>query len=441
MTRPKKNSDSRRVIVDLSWPKPGSVNAGIRRGFYQGRPQSYKLPNIMDAADEVARLGPGCYLWCADLARAYRQLRACPLSTPLLGIKFNDRYYTDIAPPFGCRTSSLACARTTNAVVYLMRKKGHFLHCYLDDFVGVAKSRTEANEAYADFMSLAASLGLALSPAKCHPPTKALEWLGFRISAEDMQVTIPKEKLNDTLEDCKSWLTKKLGTRRQLQKLAGRLQLIARCVGPARRFMSRIFEAVRAAPMHGSSLISESLRSDVKWFTQYAVSSNGLVLLEQEEKEHWVIECDSSMKAGGAFSALNYYGCPYPSDITREYTNIAHLEAINLVVALRHLAPEQAHKYKIVINTDNAASQQVLSSGAGRDSVLTACARELWLYAAKRSCEIVILHKPGRDLVLADALSRRTFDQSADVRADSMLKSLGLTEIPVSFMNVFTAGL
>ena len=441
MTRPKKDSTNRRVIVDLSWPKPGSVNAGIRRGYYQGRPQTYKLPNIMDAADEVARAGRGCYLWSADLARAYRQLRTCPLSTPLLGIKFKGKHYTDIAPPFGCRTSSMACARTTNAVVYLLRKKGHYVQCYLDDFVGVARTLREANEAYTDFMSLTASLGLALSPSKCHPPTKSLDWLGFNISVEEMQVTIPRSKLHDVLNDCKKWMEKRSGTKKQLQKLAGRLQHIARCVEPARRFMSRIFDAIRDAPHRGSSPTTDPLRSDVGWFLQYAATSNGLVLLKTEEKEHWVIECDSSLRAGGAFSALHYYGTPYPASLTDAHTNIAHLEAINLIVAMKHLAPASPQNYKIVINTDNAASQQVLSSGAGRDPVLTACAREIWLFAASTACEIVVLHKPGRDLVLADALSRRPFDRSADVRAAGLLESLGLTEIPVSFENLFTPGL
>ena len=101
----------------------------------------------MDAAAEVIRLGPSCYLWSDDLARAYRQLQTCPLSAPLLGITLHWKHYTDIAPPFGCRTSSMACARTTNTVVYLLRKKGHYVHCYLDDFVDVAPTADDAKAA------------------------------------------------------------------------------------------------------------------------------------------------------------------------------------------------------------------------------------------------------------------------------------------------------
>ena len=135
MTRPKGGLDKRCVIVDLSYPRGASVKAGITLGQYQGQPAAYTLPGITDLADELSRKGCGVYIWTVDLARAYRQLRTCPLSTPLLRITLNGKIYIDTAPPFGCRTSSLACARTTNALVYLMRKRGHHCLCYLNDFV------------------------------------------------------------------------------------------------------------------------------------------------------------------------------------------------------------------------------------------------------------------------------------------------------------------
>ena len=373
--------------------------------------------------------------------QTYRQLRTCPLSTPLLGITLNGLYYTDIAPPFGCRTSSMACARTTNAVVYLLRKKGHFLHCYLDDFVGVAPTRQAADAAYNDFTEITAQLGLALSPEKCQPPAKQLEWLGFNISVSDMRVTIPQDKLDDTLAECQTWMQKSSASRKEMQRLVGRLQHIAKCVAPARRFMSRIFAALRDAPYQGRGAVPNELRSDIKWFLEFARQSNGKVLLKTVEKEPWIIECDSSMKAGGAFSKHLYYGKEYPDHITKTHTNIAHLEAINLVVAMRTLAPTSPDKYKIIINTDNSASQQVLSSGAGRDPVLTACAREIWLYAASNSCEISILHKPGKELILADALSRRAIDPAANARAEELVKNLDIAETYVHFNNIFTSNL
>ena len=61
MTGPK-NTTARHVIIDLTRTHRTSANSGLRRGYYQGNQCTYSLPDIMDIADEVARLGPDCYL-------------------------------------------------------------------------------------------------------------------------------------------------------------------------------------------------------------------------------------------------------------------------------------------------------------------------------------------------------------------------------------------
>ena len=170
MTRPKKNSSEKRIIVDLSFPPGKSVNAGITKGYYLGSKFNFTLPSVSTLTDRLTQLGTGAWFWGADLAQAYRQLRVCPLSIPLLGVLLNNKYYLDLAPPFGCRTSALACARTTRAVVWLLRKEGYFALCYLDDFVGVEYSKDKGTEAYARFLSLTDQLGLALALDKCTPP-------------------------------------------------------------------------------------------------------------------------------------------------------------------------------------------------------------------------------------------------------------------------------
>ena len=40
-----------------------------------------------------------------------------------------------------------------------------------------------------------------LCPTKCAPPMKSLEWLGFMISAQNMTVTIPTEKLDNIIAE------------------------------------------------------------------------------------------------------------------------------------------------------------------------------------------------------------------------------------------------
>ena len=153
-------------------------------------------------------MGKGSYIWTADLARAYRQLRVCPLSVPLLGIQFKEQFYIDIAPPFGCRTSALAFVRTTYAIVWLLRKAGYFSLCYLDDFVAVEPTKEKAEEAYPKFNSYTVELGLQLALDKCTAPNKNAVRLGFCVDTDKMSVTVPNEKLDEIIRECTLWKKK-----------------------------------------------------------------------------------------------------------------------------------------------------------------------------------------------------------------------------------------
>ena len=127
MTRPKKHSTAKRVIMDLSFPPGCSVNACITRGYYQGTQFNFSLSSVSMLADRLSSLGQDAWLWSADLAHVYRQLHTCPLSIPLLGLKINDQYFVIISLPFRCRTSALMCARTLHAHSSLVVEEGRLL--------------------------------------------------------------------------------------------------------------------------------------------------------------------------------------------------------------------------------------------------------------------------------------------------------------------------
>ena len=180
----------------------------------------------------------------ADLARAYRQLRVCLLSTPLLGVSLDNKFYIYIAPPFGCCTSALACARNTYVVVWLLRQEGLYVLCYLDDFVELEATHERAVEAYAQFNQLTCNLGLALAKDKCTPPNQTLTLLEFVVNTRHMLVTLPVEKVLEVLAEYNTWKKKVAATCNQLQSLAGRLQHLSKCIKLATRLSNRVLAAL-----------------------------------------------------------------------------------------------------------------------------------------------------------------------------------------------------
>ena len=425
MTAPKKDTDSRRIILDLSFPEANSVNAGISKNVLDGVHQPYTLPSIEDLVTKVTLLGPGAYMWKADLARAYRQLRIDPLDTPLLGLHHEGKYYVDVCPPFGCRLSSTACQRMSNAVVYLMAKRGSWSLAYLDDYCGAAPTRAAAQADYKAFLALADRLGLVLASQKCMPPTTNLEWLGFELDSVSMTLTIPTAKLRDILEECTAWMSRKSASKKDIQSLVGRLVHIAKCIKPARRFISRILRTLAQAPDSGQTWISNAFKADVGWFLQYAKHANGKHLIQPSRTE-FHIECDSSMEGGGGHSSTHYYHQQYAAHFKREHPEIVHREAANLLTALRTLRPHRPAGLHVVIHTDNMGSQQALESGKAHDPILAACARQLWFEAARHDHSFEIRHKYGHAMPLADALSRQHL-AGMRKRAAQIIHQRGLT--------------
>ena len=70
--------------------------------------------------------------------------------------------------------------------------------------------------------------------------------------------------------------------------------------------------------------------------------------------------------------------------------------------------------------------------GASRDPIICACDRKIWRFAAVKSCTIQINHKPGKDLVLADALSRRPFNSTMPAKANTMRSELDLVMVSMT---------
>ena len=425
MTRDKPSGDGKRVIIDLSFPPGRSVNDGVGKNFFQGRDLTYTLPSPLDLAEEILKAGRSALLWKADLERAYRQMRIDPLYYPLLAIQHEGATCLDICPSFGCRCSGGAQTRVSNAVVHLMKKKGFATLAYVDDFAGVATSVASAEDSFRQFENLTATLGLKLAADKTVHPTTSMEFLGLWFDTKELTITIPEARLRDVLDEAKKLKARKSAPKQEVQSLAGKLNFISTCVRPGRKFMGRILAALRAADVHGDVQVTLDFEKDLNWFIAFAGSCNRRLMLQPKRLESF-IECDACLKGGGGHTATHYYHTVYSAAYANKL-HISQLEALNVVQALKCLIPPSHRGRRVIVRTDNIAAMYALNTGRTHDPVLASCAREIWLTAAIQDLDILLVHIPGTELVLADALSRRSFTPTLDRLDLSLVKKLDLT--------------
>ena len=233
MSRPKAESDKRRIITDLTFPQQHSINAYIMKNSALGEVCEHSLPSVADLVTAIRDAGPGAHMFTIDIARAYKNFSSDPLDCPLLCIRWRDQYFIETSMPFGARASSCFMQRVANSITRILGKEGITAIMYLDDIVVVAPDLDTATTHYDCVRALLAELGLPEAVEKTQPPATTVLWLGINIDAKNMTLSIRQDKVQEVMGVVTRYHTARSVNKRQLQSLIGKLVHVAKCVEPA----------------------------------------------------------------------------------------------------------------------------------------------------------------------------------------------------------------
>ena len=178
LTRPK-DTDKRRVILNLSYPHGASVNDCISKSHFDGRCFTLKFPMIDDIVQDILDTDDPV-IFKVDVARAFRNLRVDPVDTVKFGISWGGQSYVDLSVAFGWTHGSAAFHMASDAIGFIMKGMGCKIHAYIDDYVIVAQ-RGLAFEHFNNLVNLLQELGLPMNEDKKTPhQTFLLAW-AFRL--------------------------------------------------------------------------------------------------------------------------------------------------------------------------------------------------------------------------------------------------------------------
>ena len=432
MTKPKRDSRYRRVIMDLSWPKGAAVNDGIDAKQYIDGPMEVTLPTADYMADRILQLGPGAWLYKTDLARGYRQLRVDPWDWTLLGFMNGGQSYMDICPPFGLRSSAMFMQRTSQAICHIHARRGFLSRAYLDDFGGAEASKQQATTALTTLQDIMRALGVAEAKHKVCPPAQRMVWLGIYYDTVDMKMSIPSAKLAEIMDIVHEWGTRTRATRKQVQSLLGLLQFVASVSPPVRVFTNRMLTNLRDMPDRGGDTLSLGFKSDLTFFQRLLPSYNGIRVLDKEDITYQGrLELDACLTGCGATTGDQYYSEVFPEYVLRAQHPIAHLELLNVIVAAKTWQ-DQWSGTRVLVLCDNTNACLAIQTGRSRDLFVQACIRELFYLPDSRDIELRAQHCPGRDMGRADALSRMHLGERYRriVREDTVLRGAQRVIVP-----------
>ena len=201
-------------------------------------------------------------------------------------------------------------------------------------------------------------------------------------------ISIPDNKLQEICQTCNAWSDKTIVIKNELQSLLGLLLYITKCVRLARYFLNHMLQLLRDSHNDKNICLTAEFFKDLKWFQVFLTSYNGITFYHQSPL-HKRICLDASLEGLGGCYDNSVYALRIPRGY-KDY-NIAHLQILNVVVALKIWAPRWANK-SIQIMCDNMAVVEVLTCGRARDSIMATCARNAWLLAAMFNVNIIVSH-------------------------------------------------
>ena len=401
----KKEPNTYRMIHHLSFPKGSSINDNISSEF-----ASVQYTKLEEAIKGIKTFPQPAFMAKSDIASAFRIIPLCPNEYHLFGMFWKDHYYFDRCLPMGCSSSCNIFEKFSTAIEWIMINyiPTTLVYHVLDDFLFIAANKNECEKSLATFLRICENIGVPISAEKTEGPNTTLTFLGIEIDTVSQYARLPKEKIIKCIEMIDMFLRKKKVTLRELQSLLGLLSFACQVILPGRPFLRRLFDLTRGItqPYHHIRL-RKYCKDDLRVWLEFLNSFNGKYFFFDDS---W-IRSDSIQLATDASGSIGYGAVLgnswFQGTWNEEWKgqNITLLEFYPIVLAIEIWGRRFANK-SILFLCDNEALVHVINKQTSKEPKIMCLMRRLVLHALNLNIRIKAEHLPGRENILADALSR-----------------------------------
>ncbi|XP_068224886.1 uncharacterized protein [Palaemon carinicauda] len=198
---PKKDSDSRRVILDLS-----RLNLSIQCDRFH-----------MLTVSQVRTLLPrGAVTTSIDLTDAYYHVPIARHFRPFQGFRLDDKAYTFKVMPFGLNIAPRIFTKLTESVIQELRSHGIQVVAYLDDWLIWSDNIEDCLKATNKVIQYLQFLGFQINFGKSRltPETK-FQWLGLRWDLRSHTLCLPRSKRIEIAKNTKRFLGEKINFQKE----------------------------------------------------------------------------------------------------------------------------------------------------------------------------------------------------------------------------------
>lgn len=354
------------------------------------------------------------WLTKVDIKDAYLHVPLHPEASQQLGIHLRDgSKWSFKAMPFGLNIAPLTFTRLMRTALKPLRQAGIRLVAYLDDILIMSESKEQAIEDTRKTIRQLEKLGFVINSKKsilC--PSRELEFLGSVINTRNMNLSVPKVKMDKVRREARQILCRDNWPAKKLAATIGLMNSICSAMSPGmlmtRYLLANLTKALAENAYDWNSTrvkLWEASKEELAWWIEEAQGYNGREF--SQPKTELTIFTDASEHGWGGICGPNSCSGSWQDTEYSQSSNMRELMAIRKVIeALQHTARGK----RLLILSDNiTAVANVVKEGGNRNTEYIHQLKILFQTLKRLDCSIVMRHVPGKSNVFADAASRRVF--------------------------------
>ena len=317
---------------------------------------------------------------------------------------------------------------------------------YVDDFLVLAPTREECEQAKCTLVQLLLDLGFTLSAQKIVGPERTMVFLGLELSTRHpttgkMQVHVPKDKMEKAQAKANKLLTTKTVTRHQLESAVGYFRHIAAAILPVKAFLRRMRDALAQAAAHRHATIpmTRDLELDLRFWAANAHEFNGTAVILEEPTLHpgyLATDASGEIGMGGFFDErtfsvrwtdLRHHHQRLPAHVRKwnirklwpdprcpNRSHINYKELYAIFWALLLWGDEFEGKFVTLLCDNITALTTANCYWTRANGDMMRLARHLAMLLARRNIRLEVVYIESAANALADALSRDQKDRYAE---------------------------
>lgn len=424
---PKDNGNTFRMVIDHS-AGLYSLNSMIGKDTVSPSP----LDNMRHLGQHLLQArrdypNERFVMWKSDVSDAYRLLPMHPHWQLKQIITFNGRRYVDRRNTIGSRAGGALWIAFMSLVTWIaihVRHIERLTGAYVDDSWGweienVLGFYTE----YSEFMPETQTLVLELWDYLGIPHKQKkqifgspLTIIGFDVDPNAMSITMPLNAKNLLITELESWVTKPRSkhdgarTLKAWQTLAGWLNWALNVFPLLRPALNRVYTKISGVNWPLAKIwVNNDIRLDLDWALRHLRDLSGTRMIKSTAWDpasaDVTIFADACLQGMGFWYPDHSVGYYSPTPPVPVLPHIYYFETLCVVSAITHAAEHLPNGKRLVVYTDNTNCVDIFSSLRCEP-----CLNPLLLHVADillhTDIDLRVLHVPGEDNVVADAISR-----------------------------------